>query len=765
MGGIGGPAMFDYPRAMKMEYRSTLSTKTAVWRFSFLGLLLIFGWPITQALGAYQQGDSGPTPIEVEAPQNSIEKVSLGFGGKIVLGRWNALRIYLQNPESDLVLRVQTQDGDAVPVRTIQTPRTTDAHLLHGLVRIGRVGSIQIELAHPDGTVIASKTVSVAELAEKHVFERATDPLLLCLGVDPQNQNITSLLPANRSVIGIDAAELPPHWLGYDSVQQIFLTTEFLPFFSALQPSQIQAIADWVHMGGQLLVASGKNANLFAVGNQLEKFAPGLFVETKQTTETGPLELAIRSSERLVKKDAAPLTYSVFEVPQSDVLFTIDDQPAVMRQALGFGTLVFMAFDLNSEPFVSWTSTPKLLQASLPGNAASGTKPNEIHKGKISHIGYDDFTGQLRAAMDHYDGVKIVTFTTVALLVGLFILLVAPGDYFFVKKLLKRPELTWITFPAIVLLFCGLAFGAATLLKSKGTEVNQLEIIDIDTRSLLARGTWWTSLYSPTMAEYDIRGTGETPFFGTVDEQWFFWQGLPGNGLGGMQSKNDLGTYRVIYDCNLHTNEQANHPWNGSDLKRVPVQAGATKSLTGRWVRKLDRTFQSDLTKSKTTDALQGTFTNPLDTQLTDCVILFGSWAYLLERPLQPGEEIDIESEMDMKEKTIKSFFTRQRDNDSDVNVAWNTLDLRWNKIVRLMMFYDAIGGQAYTQLTHRYQGHLDLSAHLELNQAILIGRTQQGATPIEINGKPISKSNSRQETYVRVLFPVASREQSWENR
>ena len=45
---------------------------------------------------------------------------------------------------------------------------------------------------------------------------------------------------------------------------------------------------------------------------------------------------------------------------------------------------------------------------------------------------------------------KLIPFGWVAFFIFLYILLIGPGDYFFLKKVLKRMELTWITFPTIV---------------------------------------------------------------------------------------------------------------------------------------------------------------------------------------------------------------------------------------------------------------------------------------------------------------------------
>ena len=67
-----------------------------------------------------------------------------------------------------------------------------------------------------------------------------------------------------------------------------------------------------------------------------------------------------------------------------------------------------------------------------------------------------------------------------AFFIFLYILLIGPGDYFFLKKVLKRMELTWITFPTIVVTVSLLAYYAAYLFKGNDLLVNQVDVVDVD---------------------------------------------------------------------------------------------------------------------------------------------------------------------------------------------------------------------------------------------------------------------------------------------
>src|SRR5690606_1256610 len=98
---------------------------------------------------------------------------------------------------------------------------------------------------------------------------------------------------------------------------------------------------------------------------------------------------------------------------------------------------------------------------------------------------------------DYFSGVKLVPFSLVFLLVVVYILLIGPGDYFLVKKVLKRMEATWITFPLIVLIFSGVAYYLANWMKGDEIRLNQVDIIDVDASSGFVRGTTYANVFSP----------------------------------------------------------------------------------------------------------------------------------------------------------------------------------------------------------------------------------------------------------------------------
>lgn len=234
-----------------------------------------------------------------------------------------------------------------------------------------------------------------------------------------------------------------------------------------------------------------------------------------------------------------------------------------------------------------------------------------------------------------------------------------------------------------------------------------------------------------------------------MNDRWLIWQGLPGTGLGGMENRSDLGLYRRDYACQLFP--------DGATIESMPVQSASTRTLTARWSSQMDQKPVSRLKQSNTTDQLVGSFTNPFDSIVDNCVLFYGDWAYLLDRPLAPGETIVVET--DMRERTFRGYFTRQAEEGGDeVNLPWNPSETRLERVAGMMMFYKLIGGYAYAGLTNDYQRWLDTSHLLESGKAIMLGSIPKARTPVICDGDTAIRYD-RELTMVRIVFTVQPRE------
>jgi len=349
-------------------------------------------------------------------------------------------------------------------------------------------------------------------------------------------------------------------------------------------------------------------------------------------------------------------------------------------------------------------------------------------------------------------------------LIAMFILCVGPGDYFLLRRVFGRMEWTWMTFLLIALLFSGLAVFIAGWSKPKQMQVNQLEIIDIDGIAGTVRGSVWANVFSPTNATCDVQLPGFNSLGFDLQNNTISWQGLPGAGLGGMQTKTGDVFFNQPYQCRFiedladgsmpHDDSAAIQPTQ-MVIRQMPMGVSATKALFLQWWSRLEQPARSRLRiDQRRGRRLQGTITNPFPIALNNCRIMFENSAYIMDRPLEPNETVDIGS--DTRERTATVYLTqRVYDEDQAANADWDPQDMRINRISDLLMFYAAAGGQDYTGLTHGYQRFVDLSEQLYLQRAILVGEIEQIGTEVNISGPLGQAAYDRRTTLIRLSLPV----------
>ena len=255
--------------------------------------------------------------------------------------------------------------------------------------------------------------------------------------------------------------------------------------------------------------------------------------------------------------------------------------------------------------------------------------------------------------LDDFSTVRFIDFTLIAILIALYIICISVGDYFLLDRLVKKMELTWITFPLIALVFCGIAWGIARATRPARLQINQMEIIDIDTNEDYSRGTAWVNIYSPSGQNVDVAVSPTTAIGLDVTSSSVTWQGLPGDGLGGLETETTTGFKRTGYRQDAGdggSNE------NGYQIHQMPLQVSSTRSLVSQFKIQNPPAINSQLKVQR--DRLSGTLENPLDVTLYNGKVFFGNYVYLLKKPLQPGGVVYLDTDAD--EKTIRTVLNRR---------------------------------------------------------------------------------------------------------
>ena len=297
------------------------------------------------------------------------------------------------------------------------------------------------------------------------------------------------------------------------------------------------------------------------------------------------------------------------------------DLPLVIRSPRGFGEIAFAGVEFHQPPLSEWPGRVAFIQALVrPYLVDTGVAESSQ---QLSTSGFNDLSGALRQQLGKtFSGVAPIGFPIVTGLVIAYLLVLGPFDYLLVNRWLRRPLSAWISFPLIVAAFSTLAIAAGNWSRgSSNPRLNQLALVDVDTVTDQVRGTLWTVLYSPDARRFDLGVKVHSP---GVDpsapvERLFSWWGLPGVGIGGMQTGGaDWEIVPIGYEY-------------GPDLRSlagVPVLTSATKSLSARWTAKSSNTFEAQL--SDTEGLVVGTIQNQLGVPLQNARLFYGSWAYKL---------------------------------------------------------------------------------------------------------------------------------------
>ncbi|MDB4766330.1 hypothetical protein OAG71_01445 [bacterium] len=750
----------------KLTHASTPS----LWITTWVALLMSFVNVGTNATIAAQgkvvqeKVDREKATQEETDQSESAQTLKFGFADQVKLGHWVPVQIPADWAADADEYSITTMDGDESPV-TFTGP-LEDANTAY--VRFGKkFGSVKVELLKA-GDMLRTFQSDKSDL-EHLKFSKSTELLTVVIGGNEGLvANIKSSIAAESSngdttTVSLPAvAGLPEEALGWQSVNRLVISTASLENIRDVSPRVWTAIADWVESGGDLvLIGDPKNIDSFADAGPLATLVPGQVQQVVQMKTSRDLERFVGTSRRqLIGRDDDSLPMlKVTPAENATVVAEVNDLPLLVRSVRGFGRLSFCALSLENDRLVQWPSLAALVEKIIASDDQQKNQKMRSDLAKrsttgLTHSGYTDMLGQLRVPLDDFSTVRFLPFTLIAVLITLYILCVAVGDYFFLKKILRKMELTWITFPLLALLFCGLAFAISKATRPAQLQINQMEIIDFDLTSGASRGTAWVNLYAPSGETVDVDLETSTSFQLDIGQQIVSWQGLPGDGLGGMGNEVSTGFKKLPYQQIVSTPQDGNV---SVSLKQLPLQVASTKPLLISYKIANPENFSSQLSVKR--DRLEGTFKNPLSVPLYNGKIFFGDYVYLLKKPLQPDVVTLVES--DAKERTLRSYLNRRAPKGGGGNEIGRSQNQPWDpdeksltRIADVMMFYEAAGGQKYTGLSNGYHREIDFSRLLRLGQAVLVGQTESGSR-IKIDGQDVSDNYDSNITMVRIVLPV----------
>lgn len=715
-------------------------------------------------------GQSTSVLAEDSKPVVEIQSIQIGFDGLYKVGRWVPVTVEVTTKTPrELQLAVISLSPDGNPTEAPSNVFSLTEPGKHQLSSLFQCGLLDCPLKI---RVMDAKTKAI--LQEVSYSPKSTSNRFRAVGLQhgvelwsvigktsgfepipseldgelKLNQNqFTTLLPT--------AADLPATAAGLDSLDSLILASKY-----ALSTAQSKTIRAWVANGGHLVVCVGGNVKEYQ-GSELAKWIPVTVEGTSRVRELSSLELyaSVRSRIRGVA------TAAKINIRDGEVLATSLDGPLLVRVPYGLGVVTFLGLDLNTSPIVNWEGLKDLcdkLATRVVQSASGSRKKDELGK-RISQTGISELETQMFHSQQGFPEVERPSHWWVMGLVLFYLILIGPLDYLLVHRVLKKPHITWITFPSLVILAA--AWGVYSALESNGSklETTQLNLVDYDASIGQFRGRFYLNLYSPEMRRHEVSVSATVPTTQTTPEVFpthLCWNGLPESTFAGMYRSAEGTIIGPAYQF----------AEDSQSIVNLPVLKWGTKSLKADWSREQSDLVQSELT-GNTLSQLSGTLTHQFSGPLKDWVLAYGNRIYLPvvnperldETDIPAGESWNINGPR-IESRNIKGYLTRavtrRIEQKGQHNATVVTVQTDYDpfskgtyEILKMLTYHEMSGGSVYTGLSNLTAEQLDLSEQLRLGRAVLFARIETPLSQVTLDDQALEQQ--QQSTYLRVVIPV----------
>jgi hypothetical protein len=601
---------------------------------------------------------------------------------------------------------------------------------------------------------------------------------------------------AGREATSVEEIQMVPNrWFGFDGVDVLLLTTGnregFLTALLNEREGRKEALVEWVRRGGRLIISVGSNQDMVAKLEPLATMLPVALNGSALLTKLEAVETWVgdKKGSLINESSKVPIEVAKLERKPGREYHEIRGEkglPLMIRGPFGLGSVTVLAFDVDRKPFLGWSGErefwKKLITETAPHFDESNWKQG-MGRGYQAMINMQqrenqDLATQLSANLEEFEDVPVISFGWVALFILLYILVVGPLDYFFLKKVVKRLELTWITFPTVVITISVAAYFTAYWLKGNDQKINKVDLVDIDLQTQQVTGNSWFTIFSPRIQHYTIglepAAPGWAPRPGPgrpAPSVMLTWMGRPETDAMNNRSQSQ-GLFRRAYD----------YAAEATGLNGVPIQVWSTKSFAATWHADLDPAepvLDADIRLSRLGNGLlTGQITSKLPVKLEDVVLYYGGQKYgkwYEMDPLLPNVPQRVDAINGGTSLTTQAWVSKA---PQAVAVGPNTRVWRSAQttppLIKRLMFYQPDAQGVHDNALGRLDEYWRLSNNFK-EEVILYGRVVRqdgqaedltrdpasptrlwlGALPEPGATRPTMTGTLSQDTYVRIVIPV----------
>jgi hypothetical protein len=667
--------------------------------------------------------------------------LAVGFGGAWRSGSWTPLAIRVGDAGEavggdEAAIHVWAEDADGVFVRS--PPAAIEPHAA------GSTAEVRVRIGRPRGRVLIERPGH--EVVEQSLPEPipSTRDVMLVVGDLPAIGRAARQLRDDAPPPVVVTAwsgtpapgdQRPASAVGrsprdYDGIDTVVVCGRAV---ADAPPEVLAGIDGWIRRGGRLLLCAGVTApEIAALGGPAAGWLPGPVERLVPLRRLAAIESFARGAGLAGRPEAgglrAPLLENRAAVPGVVEMFEGNapaDFPLAIRRSHGLGTVTWVGLDLDAEPFASWAGTDTLLARLLGGRTRERSSPTGDERG-----GPIDMAAQLRRAAETLPlvpGGGATRPVPFAVIVGLglaYVLCLYPLDWWLTSRVLRGGAeaggggwpgrgLVWLSLPAIVALFTGVAWAVADRWRLPAPDglVRTIAVVDLDVSGNLERGRSWATAWHPDNTRFDVALAVAEEFDGAVS-----WWADAGAGFGGIDAAS---THPPLATGDYRYGERL------GELCDVPVAAGANRLFEAGWSGAVDLSDVVEARLSRDAQgALEGSFVHRLPFPLADCRLAHGGWIHDVGT-LAPGQVFDTASTRGPR--SLAGAVTRRGTlGDRELARRWDAADNDVARILEVVGFHAAAGGIAYTRLEPGSLGRLDLSPLLA-DRAVLVGLAPGG--------------------------------------
>lgn len=703
----------------------------------------------------------------------SIGEIQVGFAGHYKAGEWTPLNVRLEgvvplegaSQSSGWIVETETLDADGSTVVRASEPLSLDSiegqSWLRTVFQAGRLGSsLTVRVRDASGAAHAERRFRAGT---EHLPPALTDDVPLWVSTLPLGDTRENAEPgwSEQLVLVTASMPLPSDPLAYRAVDLLVVPGDL-----DVSPEAFAAIKRYVAVGGRLMISLGERTDQFESA-ALAEWVPIETAGTIQLREFSDLEDFAKLQPGLQRLPArARVRIAAMETAAKSVLpWRGTNHLLVARDAFGFGDVTLVAFDLFHPTFAHWNGLPAFIERSMRDAPERPGPPR-------TDSNVSDLATQLILAEDDFPGLRRISVGQALLLLLLFAVIVGPLDYLLVHRWLKRPALTWITLPLLVV-------GAAWWLNysayaANGTQslYNELTLWDYDVASQTTRGKSIISLYAtePVRADLVAHPEGIAKALGVESEEnqpsenpltgQMGWIAVPEENFGGLYRDASGGMFLPSYQIGGTGGDQ--------EGKGIPMLAWSSRQLSSIWSTEGQASPVSADLRAYGAEFLEGSISHDLARPLKNWMILFGNQVYTpTDDQWQPRTPLQVNSSA-IKRRDARSLLTGQiqitvEKKSGEAGAEYLVKETAYDRtvadpalIVRMLSFHDTAGGSDYTQLTNTLWSRDDLSPLLGLGRAILWGEIELPDSAWDARAEgDVDFTPARRRTFVRIVLPV----------